>query len=777
MSNLTATRIGLGLKVNLPREGDKSTVSSNNKSVGDFCPNYYPRDGFYLATPSTHLDDVTTFIDSAASMKTMQADTDGPSESGKSKALLSRGLLPMRGRKKSNENGSPDDARGVYSSALGNTEKGGEELQYRCGGCGNIQPSPLGCMTCRSSKLLTQIAKRNFCSPSEATDELLRKNKSVSSPNYGEGFAKPLCLMLGRNSLNEFNKSGRKEHRELERLIGLSLTKESWNPSVIMPLNAKRIPTRKARKLDADDSSTSSGSDDDSSRSREGLMNSSRCSSSSNRLPKEDDEEDRSPWMCTRCTHKNDGSRSNCSSCQGWKDCYKESLGLGKSSHPRSCKSSGLSDSTSQDRDKLALKHKGNANELSRKCLEIACCGILAGMIQGDPMSLFAEPVPTDVEEYRLVISDPIDFSTIKLKILTQQYTSLTSFMSDARRLCINVCVFNAAGSLYAKTAKKIYDSLEIMHARAREWMDMLKNAHSSSFIDETANDVNVDIFKDIRLMWPGAVELFEDGEWLKKQAVSDFVRTRENELAYYGSLAIQRATAAAEASLLTSPDMGNDLIKLPVMKRSYVQDELLRERVNYAASQHIGPVGLKDEPNPREHQLLKLLKRVQKQRVDGRMSSESGCARCDGDKDGDETNKAVLLLRSKRRTVDATRPRVAASRLPQSIGNASRNAREKREEESITVGIPLELVGRIATESMVSVRGSRVHGWGLFADRHFNKGQVVAEYIGEYVSNAVANLRERQYRDSRIQDYLFRVDGSLVCITPALYYLSWLFY
>ena len=400
-----------------------------------------------------------------------------------------------------------------------------------------------------------------------------------------------------------------------------------------------------------------------------------------------------------------------------------------------------------------------------------------AGMIRRDPMRLFAEPVPTDVEEYRLVISDPIDFSTIKLKILTQQYTSLTSFMSDARRLCNNVCVFNAAGSLYAKTAKKIYDSLEIMHTRARKWMDMLKNAHSSSFIDETANDVNVDIFKDIRLMWPGAVELFEDGEWLKKQAVSDFVRTRENELAYYGSLAIQRATAAAEESLLTSPDMGDDLIKLPVMKRSYVQDELLRERVNYAASQHIGPVGLKDEPNPREHQLLKLLKRVQKQRVDNRMSSESGCARCDGDKDGDETNKAVLLSHSKRKTVDATKPRVAASRLPQSTGNASRNAREKREEESITVGIPLEFVGRIVTESMVSVRGSRVHGWGLFADRDFNKGQVVAEYIGEYVSNAVANLRERQYRDSRIQDYLFRVDGSLVCITPALYYLSWLFY
>lgn len=39
----------------------------------------------------------------------------------------------------------------------------------------------------------------------------------------------------------------------------------------------------------------------------------------------------------------------------------------------------------------------------------------------------------------------------------------------------------------------------------------------------------------------------------------------------------------------------------------------------------------------------------------------------------------------------------------------------------------------------------------------------MVAEYIGEYVSDAVADLREKRYRDSRIQDYQFRVDGSLV--------------
>jgi len=272
--------------------------------------------------------------------------------------------------------------------------------------------------------------------------------------------------------------------------------------------------------------------------------------------------------------------------------------------------------------------------------------------------------------------------------------------------------------------------------------------------------------------MWPGAVELLEDSEWLEKQAASDFARTRENEIAYYGSLAIQRAAAAARASLSPGLDLGG--VDLPVIKRSHIQDELLRKRVDVEASLHVGPIQLKDDPDAREYQLLKLLKRVQKRRIDGRMSSESGCARCDGVKMSDnETNKAVSLLRSKfKRTVDATKTRVVPSRLSQSTGLASRNARERKVEKNNVdedVGAEpaaprsLETIGRVATESMVSVRGSRMHGWGLFADHNFRKGEVVAEYIGEYVSDAVADLREKRYREQRIQDYQFRVDGSLV--------------
>jgi hypothetical protein len=353
----------------------------------------------------------------------------------------------------------------------------------------------------------------------------------------------------------------------------------------------------------------------------------------------------------------------------------------------------------------------------------------------------------------------------MRKKILSSEYTSLGSFVSDARRLCINACVFNPADSLYAKTANEIYTSLEIMHDRAKKWMSVLKNAHASSFItNEDVNDEDgQDMFKDVKLIWPGAVELFQDGEWLKKQANSNFMRTRENEIAYYGSLAIKRAAVAAKASaLVTDVDAGR--ARQPVMRRTHIQDEDLRNCIDDAVAHHVGPIELNDTPDWRETQLLKLLKRVQKRRIEGRLSSDSGCARCDGMKTSDESNQVVTLLRSKyKRTVDATKTRVAISRLPQSTGLASRNARDTNANKIVVADTPLESIGRVATESMVSVRGSRVHGCGLFCDYPFKKGELVAEYIGEYVCHAVADKRENQYAKQRIQDYQFRINESLV--------------
>ena len=113
------------------------------------------------------------------------------------------------------------------------------------------------------------------------------------------------------------------------------------------------------------------------------------------------------------------------------------------------------------------------------------------------------------------------------------------------RTLCINACVYNAEETVFAKTAKSIYDSLEVMHARAKKWITTIRSAHANTFINEGDSE-SADEFVHVRALWPGAAELFEDGKWLEDRArmpITD-IRTRENELAWYGALAIKRALA-----------------------------------------------------------------------------------------------------------------------------------------------------------------------------------------------------------------------------------------
>lgn len=37
----------------------------------------------------------------------------------------------------------------------------------------------------------------------------------------------------------------------------------------------------------------------------------------------------------------------------------------------------------------------------------------------------------------------------------------------------------------------------------------------------------------------------------------------------------------------------------------------------------------------------------------------------------------------------------------------------------------------------------SFIHGWGLFANRYYVKGQMVIEFVGEIISQETANKRE----------------------------------
>jgi [histone H3]-lysine4 N-trimethyltransferase SETD1 len=59
-----------------------------------------------------------------------------------------------------------------------------------------------------------------------------------------------------------------------------------------------------------------------------------------------------------------------------------------------------------------------------------------------------------------------------------------------------------------------------------------------------------------------------------------------------------------------------------------------------------------------------------------------------------------------------------------------------------------------------VEVGPSKIHRIGLFACEDFKQNDIVIEYVGEIITNEMADLREEQYKESGIGDcYMFRID------------------
>jgi histone-lysine N-methyltransferase SETD1 len=59
----------------------------------------------------------------------------------------------------------------------------------------------------------------------------------------------------------------------------------------------------------------------------------------------------------------------------------------------------------------------------------------------------------------------------------------------------------------------------------------------------------------------------------------------------------------------------------------------------------------------------------------------------------------------------------------------------------------------------------SIIHGWGVFTDEEITSGDLIVEYRGVLIGNAVADRREAEYERAKIgSDYMFRMDSETVC-------------
>ncbi|KAM4601020.1 bromodomain-containing protein 9 isoform 2-T2 [Polymixia lowei] len=74
-----------------------------------------------------------------------------------------------------------------------------------------------------------------------------------------------------------------------------------------------------------------------------------------------------------------------------------------------------------------------------------------------DPHGFFAFPVTDAIAPgYSMIIKHPMDFSTMKDKITTNEYKTITEFKADFKLMCDNAMVYNRPETVYYKAAKKL---------------------------------------------------------------------------------------------------------------------------------------------------------------------------------------------------------------------------------------------------------------------------------------------------------------------------------
>ena len=702
MSSLQATRIGLGLRQPLwKRELPPSVQQGKDANLFEERESKeYKRLRDLPVLPSATLADTNERVDDVAEFieQSMAMRVPEPPRPDDD-AYFAKAMKDLPGKANPNDN----------AGAL-----------HKCGRCRAILRGDTGCFQCRRAQLVINLAKRN----KQDAGRILRVQTT----------------MLGRLNLHDRNETQTPE----DQAVAAAILKERWMPTAVL----------EPRKIYAPGSGTlqdpvleneSESSSDESVHSESGTSGDTQSSAPSSVPRAYSARNDKVPTEKGRPVR----SARNAPS-------YQESYEPG-------------------DNQAVLENNRKQVNSFQKRLVTIACCGMLHALVRRDPLMLFAHKVT--VEGYLDVVKDPIDFSIIRNKLKSDGYSSVPAFCADIRLLCENALLYNAPTTIYAKTANEMLELLSQMQKNAVDWITTLRDAYARHLAGDEArrrkmmgrledlshsSEEEGDPFQDIRQEWPEAVEMLDNEEWLKSQVFTDFTRSKENEVAYYGSLAVSRAAYAAEVSL--APYSDSKGIFNIVGMRSHLEDAALRQRIDGEVAKFIGPPRLQDPSTWREESVHRLLRRLQSRRLDAKTASEQGCARCDGLDLGQDVQ---IVMKAEQAAGKAKRSeehkditRVDPTRVDLTTGLASKNNREviekrrkqNQEEQFDSVG-----------EASVSVRGSAIHGWGLYADQKFAEEDVVAEYVGEYIDNNETEAREKRYREQRIQDYMFRVNDDLV--------------
>lgn len=98
---------------------------------------------------------------------------------------------------------------------------------------------------------------------------------------------------------------------------------------------------------------------------------------------------------------------------------------------------------------------------------------LLKAIEKRDPQQFFAWPVTDNIAPgYSSIISQPMDFSTMRQKIEDNMYTKMHDFIADFKLMCTNAMEYNHVDTVYYKASKKLlHAGLKLMLPEKMGWL------------------------------------------------------------------------------------------------------------------------------------------------------------------------------------------------------------------------------------------------------------------------------------------------------------------
>jgi histone-lysine N-methyltransferase SETD1 len=159
---------------------------------------------------------------------------------------------------------------------------------------------------------------------------------------------------------------------------------------------------------------------------------------------------------------------------------------------------------------------------------------------------------------------------------------------------------------------------------------------------------------------------------------------------------------------------------------------------------------------NPTSEAVMELQRKRAAIRAERALENISGCARTEGSSAFDKSKGSGRITRALVRKTDDENLRRSSLAKGAELGKAGQDS--LREFESIQA--KYREMKSVPMEERLAAKRSHIHGWGLFAKKDFSANSMIAEYMGEAISQPIADKREKKYEVLGMGScYMFRLD------------------